>query len=248
MRGAQQTPPGGAPDDGGLELLVATYNVHGCVGSDGVRDAGRVARVLQSLGAGIVGLQEVDSRPGPGTESAQMDFLASTTGYRAVPGHTIECSDRLYGNVLLTRWPVRSVRQIDLSQRGREPRGAIDATLDLCGQDLRVLVTHFGLRATERRRQVRKLLTAVAAGPDGPTLILGDLNEWWPFGVVRRSLHRHFERSRVLRSFPASRPVLALDRIYARSPALLAGSWTVRTHQTRHASDHLPVVGRLLLR
>src|SRR6266850_2101455 len=41
-------------------LRVATYNVHGCVGMDGQRSEGRIAEVIASMSADIVGLQELD--------------------------------------------------------------------------------------------------------------------------------------------------------------------------------------------
>jgi endonuclease/exonuclease/phosphatase family metal-dependent hydrolase len=46
------------------------------------------------------------------------------------------------------------------------------------------------------------------------------------------------------RSFPAARPVLALDRIYARGAELLE----VKAHDSaaaRRASDHLPVIAQV---
>jgi endonuclease/exonuclease/phosphatase family metal-dependent hydrolase len=41
-------------------LVVASYNIHGCVGRDGRRDVARVARVIERLDADIIALQEVD--------------------------------------------------------------------------------------------------------------------------------------------------------------------------------------------
>jgi endonuclease/exonuclease/phosphatase family metal-dependent hydrolase len=48
------------------------------------------------------------------------------------------------------------------------------------------------------------------------------------------------------RSFPAARPILALDRVYARGATIES----VTAHESaaaRRASDHLPVVARLRL-
>ena len=45
-------------------LRVASYNIHDCVGGDGRRDPARVAAVLREIDADIIGLQEVDARPG----------------------------------------------------------------------------------------------------------------------------------------------------------------------------------------
>ena len=48
------------------------------------------------------------------------------------------------------------------------------------------------------------------------------------------------------RPFPAARPVLALDRIYARGANILAVSAHTST-AARRASDHLPVVASVEL-
>ena len=45
-------------------IRVVSYNIHRCVGMDGRQDPGRVAEVIRELDADIVGLQEVDSKPG----------------------------------------------------------------------------------------------------------------------------------------------------------------------------------------
>jgi endonuclease/exonuclease/phosphatase family metal-dependent hydrolase len=47
-------------------------------------------------------------------------------------------------------------------------------------------------------------------------------------------------------SFPAARPVLALDRIYSRGIRVL-GVATHTSAAARRASDHLPVVARVEL-
>ena len=52
-----------------------------------------------------------------------------------------------------------------------------------------------------------------------PTLLMGDLNEWYLWGRPLRWLHSHFrEMPAAPRTFPAHRPVFALDRIWV-SPA-----------------------------
>jgi len=44
--------------------MVASFNIHACVGRDRRRDVDRIAEVIRELNADIVGLQEVDSRFG----------------------------------------------------------------------------------------------------------------------------------------------------------------------------------------
>lgn len=222
-------------------FAVATYNIHACVGRDRKTSPERVAQVIRELDAEVVGLQEVDSRSGTATESQQMDYLARATRYQAIPGPTIRRHDRSYGNVLLTRHPVRAVRRIDLSLPGREPRGAIDADLEAEGGRLRVLVTHLGLRAAERRLQLDRLSELLPRDPIEPMILMGDFNAWQPFQNTLRWLRALFGHCPAPPSFPARCPMIALDRIWISPLTLLVTTHAHKTPLARVASDHLPV-------
>src|SRR5690242_2163018 len=133
-------------------LRIASYNVHGCVGTDGKKDAARIARVIRELECDTVGLQEVDYR---------LDYIAGRLGMQPVAGITLVRHDGPFGNALLTTRKVLDVRRLELGYGRREPRNALDVDLDVSGQRLRVIVTHLGLFAGERRWQVRKLIELV---------------------------------------------------------------------------------------
>lgn len=227
-------------------LRVATYNVHGCVGTDGRYDPERVAAVLREMSADIVGLQEVDNHRPLRHGMHQLELLRRATGLSAVPGLNISSKRGEYGNALLTGLPVADVRRLDLSIAGHEPRGALD--VDLAGPEgpLRVLVTHLGLRPSERRQQIAGILDALSPGPHPwpPTLLLGDINEWMPSGGVRvRALTGRFAADFRGRSYPAPCPVLFLDRIFVHPRPERAHFTVHRTRLSRWASDHLPVLG-----
>jgi endonuclease/exonuclease/phosphatase family metal-dependent hydrolase len=149
-----------------------------------------------------------------------------------------------YGNALLSRLPVRKVRRLDLSIRGREPRGAIDAELD-ARVAIQVLATHLGLRPFERRWQVRRLLEAVEASSAPVKVLLGDLNEWFLWGRPVRWLQGVFGDTPAPATFPAKRPMLALDRLWAAPPSSMVRLYAHDTPLARVASDHLPLVGEL---
>lgn len=227
-------------------ISAVSYNVHRCVGVDGRRDPARIAEIIRELDADIVGLQEVDSRNGPHHEHRQMDYLAHATGFHAVAGPTILESDRYYGNILLTRFPVLVVRRTDLSVPGREPRGILDVDLDIHGLTVRVLVTHFGLRFGERRYQTERLLEALAIEPHDPLILLGDLNDWLRRGYAVRKLTAVLGEVPAHRTFPARFPIAALDRIWARPLEALESVRVCRTPKTRIASDHLPLKATVL--
>jgi endonuclease/exonuclease/phosphatase family metal-dependent hydrolase len=224
---------------------AVSYNIHRCVGMDGRQDPGRVAEVIRELDADIVGLQEVDSKPGEDSRFEQMRKLARASDFHVIPGVTILRDDEHFGNVLLTGRRVREIRRLDLSLPGREPRGAIDVDLDVVGEPIRVIVTHLGLRPVERRVQVRKMLDVLRVEPDRITIVMGDINEWLPGSRPLRWLHRRLGRSPAPRTFPAFFPLFALDRIWVWPRRALL---SIRAHSSpvaRIASDHLPLAADL---
>jgi endonuclease/exonuclease/phosphatase family metal-dependent hydrolase len=226
-------------------LRLASYNIHIGVGMDGRFRPERVAQVVRELDADVLALQEVQLGEGV---FDMLAHLECATGYRGLAGPTLlDPTHGRYGNALLTRHPVAQHRQLDLSVAGYEPRGALDATVD-CGDGLglRVIATHLGLRPTERREQVQRLLREVAADHHrGPTVLLGDVNEWFLWGRPLRWLHAHFGRPPAPATFPARHPVLALDRAWVTPRACLSGIRVHRSPLARLASDHLPLVATL---
>ncbi|WP_353189258.1 VTT domain-containing protein [Pandoraea pnomenusa] len=235
------------PEAVSRELTVASYNVHGGVGADGLHAPERVARVLDEIDADIVALQEVEANA---TGVGMLAQLAEARGMHVIPGPTLTRAGVDFGNAIVTRFAPVTVRHIDLSVTGREPRGAIDATLmwhDTHGREmqLRVIATHLGLRPGERREQVRRLLECLANQPRTATVLLGDVNEWFLWGRPLRWLHRYFERAPHVATFPSRWPLLALDRIWTSPRAHLGAVWRHASPLARRASDHLPLVAAL---
>lgn len=222
-------------------IKVATYNVHAFVGRDGLRNPLRIAAVLAEIDADIVALQEVELGPG------DADSLRSASGgslYELVEGVLLHDRQHPTGNVVLSRVPVRGVTRLDLEAGRREARGAIVVDLDLPAQPLRFVATHLGLRRGERRGQVRQILDHLDRRP-GPVVLAGDMNEWRPASAVLRAIRKRFGRSSARRSFPARRPLFALDRIFVAPPARLEELHLHGSPLARQASDHLPVWGRV---
>jgi endonuclease/exonuclease/phosphatase family metal-dependent hydrolase len=229
-------------------VRIASYNSHECVGSDGRRDPDRVAQVLREIDADIIGLQEVDARPGPTSDSMQMQYLAATLGLHAIAGPTLQrAGGSEYGNALLTRRRVLDVRRIDLTVYRREPRGAIDVDLDVDGTAVRVLVTHLGLLPGERRKQVRRLLDLLGEGRSRIIVLCGDINEWFAVGRPLRWLNARLGRTRGLPTFPSAFPVFALDRIWVHPRPALSSLTVHASAAARLASDHLPLLADVRL-
>lgn len=229
-----------------MPLKACTYNIHSCVGTDGRRDAGRIAAVLDEIGADIIGLQEVDDRHAD-VEGGQFAYLLGATGFHVAAGPTLRSERGAYGNLLLSRWPLYAVQRVDLTVPGRYPRCAIDARLQVDGRTVRVIAAHLGLLPDEQFRQVRMLSALVRADPDVPTLVMGDFNIWGPARPLFRRLGAKGARKTALPSFPAWAPTVALDRVWALPVHLIRERRVHRTALSVRASDHLPVVARVEL-
>ena len=227
-------------------LRVATWNNHGAIGGDGRYAPARIVDVLKEIDADVVALQEVAS------EEKHANFLADLereTGYHIVAGLLRQRHGSDFGNAVLSKFPVHSVEHLDLAVDHYEPRGALDVCLDLGLRPLlRVVATHLGLRPGERREQVRRIIANVERETPQPTLLMGDLNEWYLWGRPLRWLHSHFrEMPAAPRTFPARRPVFALDRIWVSPAGSLRGLRRHASPLARTASDHLPLVAQIVV-
>lgn len=236
---AVATPP--AP--GMRRISIGSYNIHSCIGLDRQRSPQRIASVLEELDCDIFALQEVDNEPGEEDDSQQLEYLSEAMNMAAIPGLRIVRHSGEYGNALLTRFPVLSVHRHDLSYgKWLEPRGALDVELDVGGRALRVIATHLGLSRSERRFQWRQLLDAVSSSPpEHPTVVLGDMNEWFPRAGTLRDAHKILGEALAPPEFPSFWPFLALTRIWVRPVQAIVSVKVHNTPLARRASDHLPL-------
>jgi endonuclease/exonuclease/phosphatase family metal-dependent hydrolase len=225
-------------------IRVATYNVHRWTGLNGRRspDAARAGFVISELAADVMALQEVlrpfeGEDPLPGIADALRLHLAFVTTRVHRRGEL--------GNAILSRWPITSVFALDLSFSRLERRSAVAVQFLFGERPLTVVATHLALGDRTRHRQVRSILEHERL--QGPVVLLGDLNAWRP-SKATRDLEEHWEHQEIdwPASFPAARPILALDRVYARGARIES----VEAHSSpaaRKASDHLPIVAKIHL-
>ncbi len=226
-------------------LRILSYNIHRSIGISRRKNINKVASVISEIDPDIVALQEVENIPGGFAESEQLSFLAAQTGLKAVPGPTLVKGDGDYGNAILSRLPILEVRRHDISYPGEEPRGALDVDLSLGEDKLRVIATHLGLKAAERRFQADRLKQVILESEVKPVILMGDINEWLPMGESIRFFHTYFGRTPLLRTFPAIFPIFPLDRIFVSPNQTLNKIQTIRSFKSLIASDHLPLLATL---
>ncbi len=237
-------------------IRIATYNIHKACGLDGRVRPGRIAEVLGEIDADVVALQEVVSAPHGRRGEDQAGFLAREMGLKSVLGETRRRNGCHYGNLVLSRFPIRAVANYDISATGREPRGCLRADLGLAGDTvLHIFNVHLGTSYFERRHQARRLVGPSILGHpwlSGPRIVLGDFNEWTR-GLATRLLAARFKAADPRaylgrrRTYPGVLPLLHLDHIYFDRHFDLRNLELHRTPTALVASDHLPLIAELRL-
>jgi len=149
-----------------MRLRVVSWNVHGCVGTDGQFAPERTAEVLHALAPDVAMLQEVGDNRGIHPPIDQATTLATALGLHCAIGITMPREPFGYGNCTLSRWPILDSSTVDLSYPTREPRACLRAVVGPSGEsDLRLITlnVHLGLGASERRYQLGRILEALLA-------------------------------------------------------------------------------------
>ncbi len=225
------------PEAGAIRVL--TWNIHGAVGHNPRFDLSRVVDLISRWDAHVVALQEVDSRRKFLNQINPFEFLQSKLGEHGIGAKSITTADGDYGQMLISRWPMREVEVHDISFPEREPRRAIMAVIDSPMGAIRLIAAHLGLSIHERRGQTRELLSMVGK-TEMTTVVVGDFNDWlWP-GSVTRALSCELPGCTRYRTFPARLPLLRLDRIFCRPASAIRRSFVDAT--AKQISDHLPVI------
>jgi len=246
-----------------MKLRLATYNIH-----KGFSHFNRRMMVhelrhhLRLLDVDLVFLQEVQgehelhARHVLGWPAEpQYEFLAEEVWPDYAYGRNAVYDHGHHGNAILSRFPIVSAENQDVSTNPFEQRGLLHCEIALGAVPLHCMCVHFGLYERGRRRQLSALTDRVQRlVPEGaPLIVAGDFNDWRNSAgralVKVLDLKEVFrdQRGRPARTFPSTFPLLRLDRIYARG-------FDVRQAQVHHGlpwsriSDHAALSVELELR
>ncbi|WP_430500448.1 endonuclease/exonuclease/phosphatase family protein [Micromonospora trifolii] len=239
---ADEVPVASNRDGPPQRLTVVAYNIRMGFGLDGRFDLAGLAEVVDRQRPDVVLLSEVDRAWLLNGGHDTLDLLSDRLGMPYVFG---PAADPVWGDAVLSRWPVRDPRTLPLAAVGA-PTGAqaLAVTLDL-GDGVRTAVvsTHLqpppGKGPVVQARAVADFATRYAAGR--PLVVAGDLNtepgdeafaEFANAGLVDA-----LAAARPLATSPADDPRQQIDHIFV-SPGLTPSD-PVAPRST--ASDHLPV-------
>jgi endonuclease/exonuclease/phosphatase family metal-dependent hydrolase len=231
-------------------MRLLSYNIHkGIGGRDRRYRMERILRVIEEENPDLICLQEVDHNTRRSRYDDQPKLVAKYFHLQESL-FQMNCLHKGggYGNLILSRWPIRHHHHVSLRMNQRKPRGAQLAVIDTPEGALHVVHWHLGLAEKERRWQVLHLLNHALFRESAhlPTLICGDFNDWrnkLTSKVFSNHLfHQATSPPSHFRSFPAFLAVAALDKAFYRGDLAIRHARIVRTPLTKRASDHLPLV------
>lgn len=188
---------------------------------------------LQNLNTDIVFLQEVighhskhatQFRNWPST--SQYEFLADSVWKDFAYGKNAVYNAGHHGNAILSRYPIVSWENEDISAHRYESRGILHCEIRAPGwqESLHCICVHLGLFKSGQRLQLQALMRRIKKmiPPQAPLVIAGDFNDWREMAscilTEELGLTEVFELTtgRAARSFPSILPLFRLDRIYVR--------------------------------
>src|ERR1051326_6160150 len=108
------------------QIRIATYNVHKCRGLDRRTSPERIAKVISKLAADVVAIQEVLDVENGRPEFDQVRRIHSfMPGYEICFGENRPLHGGKYGNLTLSRFPLKTCENYDITWRHRERRGCL---------------------------------------------------------------------------------------------------------------------------
>lgn len=243
------------------QLTVITYNIH-----KGLSQFNRrvvlhdIREQLRAMNADVAFLQEVQGRHEGRAKRhvtwpdvSQHEFLAHD-GAHCVYGMNAVYQDGHHGNAIVSRHPIPTWENIDISHHPIESRGLLHCEVQLEGwkEKLHCINVHLGLWARSRRFQLEWLAERIRAAvpKEEPLIVAGDFNDWRKqaskYLAAELGLAEVFEHSqgKLAKSYPAQLPIFSLDRIYVRDLEIrgaercVGGTWS-------RLSDHVALAAHL---
>ncbi len=245
-----------------MKLKVCTYNIHKGFSQFNRRMVIHELRErLRSLDVDVVFLQEVqglhvrhERRHADWPLDPQHEFLAEDVWAQTAYGRNAVYDHGHHGNAILSRFPILSSDNQDVSDHRFERRGLLHCEVEVPGitKPVHCVCVHLGLTAGSRRRQMAQLSERMEQfAPDGaPMIIAGDFNDWRNHAeqLLARRLAMaevfHVGHGRLARSYPSRVPVLSLDRIYVRG-FRVAGAEVHSGLPWSRISDHAALTAEL---
>jgi len=181
-------------------IRVVSYNIHKGKSALGSRESLNDLRLgLHGLRADLAFLQEVQGRNArKGTLDAQHEMLGAALHMETAYGCNAVHEHTDHGNALLSRFPILSSHNEDISDHKMEQRGLLHTVVKIREHEVHCFVAHLGLFKGSRMRQIEAMVARIGSEvpSDAPVIVAGDFNDWnnilSPLLMHRLNLHEVF--------------------------------------------------------
>lgn len=241
-------------------LKVLSYNIHKGFNLSNRRFVlEQIRESIRTTGADLVFLQEVFGRHQLHASTAQFEYLADGVWSHFAYGKNAVYTEGHHGNAILSKYPIDSWDNLDISTNRWEQRGLLHACIPLQENiRLHAFNLHLSLLGDGRRIQVDRISEEIKQKTRENDLVIlaGDFNDWNK--KVSQSLeaktalvevHRRLY-GRYAVTFPSTFPMFSLDRIYygaglqpLLAKAMRGGIWNkLSDHLALYSEFALPMV------
>lgn len=217
-------------------MRIVAYNIRHGQGVGGLISLRRTARVVGSLDADVVALNEVYRWPPRFDQPAQLGELLEMEWLFQ---DNVTHGPARYGNAILSLRPLRLHADLKLPKR-REARGCLVSEIEEAGTRVLFATAHLALDRATRATQIEVLARELPR--DRPLVLAGDLNcRADELGPLRAFLALPEDEPK---TYHSAWPFVAYDHV------MFSEHWTLtRIEAARSlASDHLPLHAELELR
>ncbi len=157
------------------KLTLMTFNIRSANNENGSVELEKIIEEIREAEADIIGLQEVERMMPRSDYKDQIRIIAEELDYHYYYGGNINILGVQYGNALLSKYPIQNASNHRLPKEKLEPRGMIEADINIDGSLWHVYVTHLGLDSKERNKQI-KYINQVITQKSKNILLMGDFN------------------------------------------------------------------------
>lgn len=255
---------------GAVRLTVMSYNIqsgfrtaHNPTRDPDLVDLEPIIEVIRREDPDIVALQEVDRFRARTRYEDQAAYIASALGMEfafgpAFYGEETEVGRGMYGNALLSKFPIESALTHALPGRFMllpdepawviEPRVALETRLRIGETAVYVYALHLSTTGDQQQVQVQRLLS-VLDQVKGPQIVMGDFNaepHTPHMQQLLEKLHSPLEDVQPRATFPnGPEATRAIDYILLSPDFRVTKAYVIA--ESTGASDHNPIVAHVEL-
>lgn len=243
-----------------MNLKVLSYNIHkGFNWNNKKYFLQDIKSLIQQSDADLVFLQEVVGKnqiyQKQGLIDAQFEFLADSIWTHHSYGANSIYDHGHHGNLILSKFPLESWENINISTNPLEKRGLLVCKIK--PPDSNVIIhaacAHLDLLHRGRSKQYQLIKNKVLSMEikNEPLIVAGDFNDWnqksqdvFETHLDMKEAYKHVH-GKLANTFPSAFPFMSLDRIYVKNVDILSAS-VLKTAEkfsfNNHFSDHLPLI------